>query len=100
MQYERDVLIILREAGSNGLPLKRIALHVYNIRNSIFEPLDRKKLYYAIAQWLRQESLHSEGAVKKMSQWGRYSLNKRSKKVRQLESVLSSDDNEEWMRIL
>ncbi len=97
MKYERNILIVLSEAGSKGLSLKRIALNIYNMHNSIFEPLEYDKVYGSVAQWLRQESMRSQGTVRKTEHWGHYTINKDSRKVQQLLAESHPVDVDEWM---
>lgn len=84
MQYERYILMILAEAGPVGMPVRRIALNVYNITNSLFAPLCLEKVYADVAEWLRSESQKSGGTVRKADIRGWYRLNEQSTKVEQL----------------
>lgn len=36
MRFEKDILLILIEAGDNGLSVNKISRHVFNTHNSFF----------------------------------------------------------------
>lgn len=97
MQYEREILIVLKEASPNGMPLRRIALNVYNITNSLFAPQDRGRVYSLVAEWLRTESQKRGGAVERCGVRGWYRLNMRSQKVRQTLMDFMAREEDEWM---
>ena len=97
MQYERHILLILREAYPHGMPVRRIALNVYNITNTLFDPQDREKVHSAVAEWLRSESQKSGGAVRRADTRGWYRLNERSMQVQQLLMEFSPYEDDDWM---
>lgn len=65
------------EAGDEGLSLKKIAMHVYNSNNNLFEKPDFNKIYSSIAQYLSKQSKMSDGMVKRIGTKGVYAINKR-----------------------
>ena len=65
------------EAGDEGLSLKKIAMHVYNSNNNLFENPDFNKIYSSLAQYLSKQSKMSDGMVKRISSKGVYAINKR-----------------------
>lgn len=97
MVISQNILIILREAYPEAMPLKRIALNVYNITNTLFDPQDREKVYAAVGEWLRAESQKSGGAVIKGDKKGWYRLNGRSAQVQQLLLEFRPREEDEWM---
>ncbi len=97
MQYECHILLILKEAYPDGMPVRRIALNVYNITNTLFDPQNREKVYMAVSEWLRAESRTSGGAVQKTDTRGWYRLNDCSKQVQQLLLEFSPHEEDDWM---
>ena len=97
MNIENDILSVLREAGDKGLPLRRLALHVYNMENSFFQPLDRRKVYSDVAEYLRRTSSLSGSMIVRTDTRGWYRLNMDSPRVQQLLLDFSSDESDEWM---
>ena len=84
MKYEKEILVVLREAGTNGLPLKRIVRNVFNIANSFFYQLNEEDVYTDVAAYLRTNSRKRGALVKKMDKRGWYSINYSSIQVQQL----------------
>jgi hypothetical protein len=97
MNIEDDILSILREAGDKGLPLRRLALHVYNMENSLFQPLDRREVYHDVAEYLRRTSSLSGSMIERTDTRGWYRLNMNSPRVQQLLLDFSSNEADEWM---
>lgn len=97
MDFEREILDVLREAGQTGLPVKRIALNVFNITNSLFNPLDPEKVYAEVSDWLRTESAKSGASIEKTDTRGWYRLNLNSQKVQQLLMEFLPNEEDEWM---
>lgn len=92
------ILKILTEAYPNGMPLRRIALNVYNITNTLFEPQDRERVYSIVAEWLREESTKRGGLVVKTDTKGWYRLNERSPQAQQMLMDFLPHEEDEWMR--
>lgn len=97
MNYEREILLILREAGSKGLPVRRIALNVFNMTNSLFMPLNMEDVYTDVSEWLRTKSQYSSSSVEKAETRGWYRLNMNSNEVQQLLLEFQPSDEDEWM---
>lgn len=97
MNFEREIIMILKEVGTNGMPLRRIALNVFNIKNSLFEPLDQEDIYKEVGEWLRSTSAKSGGSVEKAETKGWYRINPNSAKVQQLLLEFQPHEEDEWM---
>lgn len=89
---EHEILMVLDEVGAKGMPLRRIALNVFNMRNSLFEPLSKEKMYDEVASYLHKESTLSGSPVRRMEKRGWYRINPRSVKVRQMRLEFKSED--------
>ncbi len=84
MNYEDEILVTLNEVGESGMPLRRIALNVFNMKNSFFEPLSQEAVYQDVAEWLREVSQQSGSPIVKAGRRGWYKLNPDSPKVIQM----------------
>lgn len=90
-------MIVLKEAGQKGMPVRRIALNVFNMTNSLFNPLDMNVVYNDVGEWLRENSQHCSSSVEKAETRGWYRLNMNSNQVQQLLLQFTIDENDEWM---
>ena len=77
-------MLVLKEAGQQGMPLRRIALNVYNITNSFFQPLSQEDVYADVAAYLRTKCKQSGAPVMKHATRGWYVINYDSAQVQQL----------------
>lgn len=84
MKYEREILAILTEAGNNGLSVGKIARHVFNANNSIFEPITFDEVREVIGRYLRLQSCRKDGIVERGEKRGVYRINLHSNDTRQL----------------
>ncbi|MDD6552224.1 MAG: hypothetical protein PUF37_01380 [Prevotellaceae bacterium] len=91
--YEREILRVLEEAGKKGLKAGKIAHHVFNACNSMFEPVDFKDVHAAVCQYLWQQSKKAGGTVMRTDGWGVYRLNPHSRQAAQL--LLDFSEKEE-----
>jgi hypothetical protein len=85
MNYEDEILSMLNEVGDVGMPLRRIALNVFNMKNSFFEPLSQEAVYQDVAEWLRDVSQQSGAPVIRAERRGWYRINPDSPRVKQME---------------
>ena len=74
MRYEKDILLLLIEAGEKGLSVGKISRHIFNTHNSFFLPLDVEEV----------------GKVKK----GVYCINTENQQVKQLRLKFLDEQNE------
>lgn len=93
--YKRIIVQILREAGSKGMPLRRIALNVFNMTNTFFEPQDKDEVYTTVGNLLRNWSLKSGSLIERAETRGWYRLNFKSKQVQQLLLEFQADKDTE-----
>ena len=89
--YERQILAILNDAGDKGLKVAKIARHVYNDCNSLFETHSFEEIHQTVLAFLMKNTKTEEPLVEKVK-WGVYRLNKQSKKVGQLIMKFESDN--------
>lgn len=84
MKYEREILAILTEAGNNGLSVGKIARHVFNANNSIFEPITFDEVREVVGRYLRLQACRKDGVVERGEKRGVYRINMHSNDTRQL----------------
>ncbi len=97
MSCSTHILKILTEAYPQAMPLRRIALNVYNITNTLFDPQDKDHIYSLVAEWLRTESMKRGGTVMKAETKGWYKLNAASPQAQQLLLEFMPNEEDEWM---
>lgn len=93
MTYEKDIFIVLKEAGAAGLSVRKIARHIYNAHNSFFETASKEDIHRAVQRYLDYHSKRQRGPIEKVS-YGTYRLNMKSKTTRELMLKFDDDDNE------
>ncbi len=91
MDYQRQLVAILKEAGEKGLPLNKIARHVYNSSCTLFESPSFDKVYADLAQFLSRQSHLADGMVKRTGTRGVYAINDRWALFRQV--VIDFDEH-------
>lgn len=97
MTFEREILKVLSEGPLEGMPLRRIALNVYNISNTLFNPLDQEEVYEVVGEWLRKTSAIKGASVEKAETRGWYKINLNSQKVQQMMLEFHPHEEDEWM---
>lgn len=83
MAFEKEIIQILKEAGTAGLSIQKITRHVFNAHNSFFEEVPKDKVHKAVCNYLRNNSQKQYGIIEKVS-WGVYRLNMNSSKTNEL----------------
>lgn len=78
-----DILKILAEAGSEGLRVRKIVLHVYNAQNNLFQTASLEEVKRGVLSFLKQNSRYPQDLLQHCS-WGVYRLNPNSPKARQV----------------
>lgn len=84
MNYEKEILEVLYEAGTDGLSVHKIAIHVHNAHNTLFAPVAFDEVRLHVQAWLLRNSRFSDSPVKRCGKRGMYQLNLLSKKTRQM----------------
>ncbi len=97
VKYEREILLVLKEAGPKGMPLRRIVLNVFNMTNTLFEHHSQQDIYDAVGAFLRTQSVIKGSSIEKADTRGWYRLNINSTMVRQLFIEFQIDEEDEWM---
>lgn|SRR5574344_102483 len=80
MKIDDAIISSLREAGEQGLAVRKLVTHVYNICNSMFEPLNLNDTYDYVTRYLYSHP----SIIEKTGQRGHYRLNEDSEDTQQL----------------
>ena len=94
MEYDRHILRILTEAGETGISVQKLALHVYNASNSLFEAASLEEVHRYVQQYLLRNSKSQESIIESTGQRGYYRLNLRSQESQQLMLMFRDDVDE------
>ena len=84
MNYEKEILEVLYEAGTDGLSVHKIAIHVHNAHNTLFSPVAFDEVRQHVQAWLLRNSRSSDSPVRRCGKRGVYQLNLLSVKTRQM----------------
>lgn len=84
MNYEQEIKELLFEAGNDGLSIKKIARHIFNMHNGLFESVPYEKVYKDIQACVAKNNKSTQPFMERTERWGYYRLTKKSKKSQQL----------------
>ena len=73
MQYDKEILQVLIEAGCEGISVQKISRHVHNACNSLFNPLSQRDIHKYVQQFLLRYCITDTSLVE-ISKKGIYSL--------------------------
>ncbi|WP_028898193.1 hypothetical protein [Prevotella sp. HUN102] len=83
MQYDKEIIRILLEAGEDGLSVQKISRHVFNACNSLFSPIEQKDVHAYVQQYLIRVTKNKNSIIEK-TQKGIYRLNLDNQETQQL----------------
>ena len=95
MNFDDEILKVLTLAGGTGLKTEKIARHVFNACNSMFNPLNYKEVHTYVTQYLIKNAKDSLSIIEKGSGHGVYRLNFQAKLAQQLVLKFSPNDTDE-----
>ena len=77
MKYDRLIIEILMEAGSDGLTVRKVSRHVFNAVNGLFDEADIEAVHKLVRAFLQR---HSKGASPALDRpkHGSYALGRRA----------------------
>ncbi len=84
MNYEREILKVLYEAGDSGLSVHKIAIHVHNAQNTLFAPIEFEEVRRDVQMWLLRNSRLSYSPVVRLNKRGLYGFNMQSANAQQM----------------
>jgi len=82
--YEQEIRNILAAVGDEGITVQKLAMHVYNERNGLFEQADLDDIRRHVQRFLLKNSQSAASLVERMDERGRYRLNPHSAETMQL----------------
>lgn len=91
MNYEKEILKVLFEAGSEGLSVHKIAIHVHNAHNTLFSTTSFEAVRHDVQLWLLRNSRFKDSPVTHCEKRGMYRLNMISPKAIQM--ILEFNDD-------
>lgn len=91
MNYEKEILRILYEAGKDGLSVHKIAIHVHNAHNTLFSPIAFEKVRLYVQIWLLRNSKSSDSLVAHCEKRGMYRINIHSSYA--IQTIMKFNDN-------
>lgn len=94
MSYEKDILIVLKEAGDAGLTVQKITRHIFNEHNTFFETTPKEIIRTSVQRYLMNHSKRSDDTVERIGH-GMYRLNKNSAMTKELLLEFSDDDDDD-----
>lgn len=94
MSFEREIIEILIEAGQEGLSVQNISRHIFNSRNSFFNPVQFSDIHYEVQKYLTKSCKQPESIVTRKSK-GLYCLDFKLDKTRQLVLEFTEDEKQE-----
>lgn len=83
MKYDRLIVEVLIEAGSDGLSVAKISRHVYNAVNGLFDEADFSTIHKLVRAFLQRHSHGTSPALCRPKR-GVYALNRRTIAGKQL----------------
>lgn len=84
MNYDKEIIQVLTEAGETGLALRTISHHVYNACNSFFAPVDFDTVHSYVSKFLICHARNPQSLIERMSGRGCYRLNANTPEGQQL----------------
>lgn len=75
MNYDREIIRVLAEAGDKGLSMKKITMHVYNRVNGLFCTVDIEEVRRIVANYITRSTRQSGSLIERTCERGVYRLN-------------------------
>lgn len=93
--YDKLILKILCDAGENGLKLEKIARHVYNECNTLFEEHSLEEVHKEVTAIVVNQS-NTKVPLFERRKWGVYRVNMSSPMVRAFLKRMAGENEQEW----
>ncbi len=75
MTYDDQILQLLSEVGPQGISVRFLAKHVYNLNSTLFSTPDMAEIHRYVQQFLTKHSHSPQSLIESTGQWGYYRLN-------------------------
>lgn len=90
---DNKILEVLAEAGEAGMSVHKVARHVFNASNSLFEPIEFEDVRRYVQQYMLRSSRGADALLQNVGQRGIYRLNPNSAQSQQLMLMFRDDDD-------
>lgn len=80
MLNEQQIVELLAKTGDKGLTCKKLAKHIYNANNSLFETVSFEDIYRELQAYLNKKTKTRYSYIEKTGEWGYYRLNEQKLK--------------------
>ncbi|HEY9543424.1 hypothetical protein [Prevotella sp.] len=97
MTYDSEIIKVLAEAGDKGLSVKKIAQHVFNASNSLFNMIVYEDVYAYVAQFLAQNAKSQSSLIVRGEARGIYKLNTKIDEGQQLMIKFGRHEEEDFI---
>ena len=91
MIYDRQILVLLRGVGFEGMSIARISRNLYNANCSFFEQIDYDEIHKYVLSFVHKNSRFSSSLLEGTGKRGFYRINIQSEESQQL--ILDFADN-------
>ena len=78
MAYDKQILQILSDVGEQGIGVRKLAKHVYNLSCTLFSQPDLHEVHRYVQQYLLRNSKSSQSLIERTDRRGHYRLNTRN----------------------
>ena len=75
MQYDKEILKVLVEAGDAGLSVQKISRHVYNACNTLFNTISYSDVHDYVLQYLQRNTKNPNSIITRSDVRGIYRIN-------------------------
>ncbi len=95
MNYDNEIIFILNEAGYKGLSVKKIARHVFNNCNTLFNEVSFEDVHRYVGAYLSRNSKTADSMVERTEIRGVYRLNHSNTSRQLFLDFANGDETEE-----
>lgn len=92
MLNEQQIVELLAKAGNKGMTCKKLAKHLYNANNSLFEAASFDEIYRDLQVYLNKRVRYRHPYIEKTGEWGYYRLNEQ--KLRETLGWIIEEENQ------
>lgn len=94
MVYDKQIIQILHSVGEQGIGIRKLAKHVYNLNCTLFAQPDFQQVYAYVCRFLQKHSKTKGSPIARTGRRGYYRLNTRTAAARQLLAELGTEQKE------
>ena len=91
MSYKKQILRILADVGGQGISVRLLAKHVYNLNCTLFSQPELAQVHRSVQQYLQRNAATRNPLVERTGRRGHYRLNNGSPAVRKLLAQLREE---------